>query len=251
MRKNIVVANWKMNLVRSDALLLVQEILSNKADNISVNVVFAPSYLYISKTAKLCQINDNFSVSSQDCSSSKFGAHTGEVSAEMIASCGAEYVILGHSERRMTFNESNEQIKHKIDNALENNLKVIFCCGESLQQRDKQLHFDWIERQINESIFHLSKDQVKSITVAYEPIWAIGTGKTASTTQAQDMHCFIRNLFEKKYDNNVSDNLSILYGGSCNPNNASQLFSQKDIDGGLIGGASLHSDKFLAIINSF
>ena len=120
-----------------------------------------------------------------------------------------------------------------------------------MQQRDKQLHFDWIEKQINESIFHLSNDQVKSITVAYEPIWAIGTGKTASTIQAQDMHCFIRNLFEKKYDNKISENLSILYGGSCNPNNASQLFSQKDIDGGLIGGASLHSDKFLAIINSF
>ncbi len=251
MRKNIVVANWKMNLVRSDALILVHEVLSNKADNISVNVVFAPSYPYIYKVAKLCEINDNFSVSAQDCSSRKQGAHTGEVSAEMIASCGAEYVILGHSERRIKFNESNEQIKHKIDNALENNLKVIFCCGESLQQRDSELHFDWVEEQIKESIFHLSKDQVKCVTLAYEPIWAIGTGKTASTVQAQDMHHFIRNLFEKKYDNDVSDNLSILYGGSCNPNNASQLFSQNDIDGGLIGGASLHSDKFLAIINSF
>ena len=251
MRKNIVVANWKMNLVRRDALLLVQEILSNKADNVSVNVVFAPSYPYLYKIAKLCQINDNFSVSSQDCSASKYGAHTGEVSAEMIASCGAEYVILGHSERRMNFNESNEQLKQKINIALENNLKVIFCCGESLKKRQSELHFDWVEKQIKESIFHLSKDQVKNITVAYEPIWAIGTGKTATTNEAQDMHHFIRILFEKKYDNNVSNNLSILYGGSCNPNNAYQLFSQKDIDGGLIGGASLHSDKFLAIINSF
>ena len=251
MRKNIVIANWKMNLVRKDALLLVQEILSNKIDNISVDIIFAPSYPYIYKVAKLCQSNDNFSVSSQDCSASKYGAHTGEVSAEMIASCGAKYVILGHSERRMKFNESNEELKQKINIALENNLKVIFCCGESLEQRQSKLHFDWVEKQIKESVFHLSKDQVINIIVAYEPIWAIGTVKTASTNDAQDMHHFIRNLFEKKYDNNVAENLSILYGGSCNPNNASQLFFQKDIDGGLIGGASLHSEKFLAIINSF
>jgi len=251
MRKKIVVANWKMNLVRSDALLLVQEVLSNKADNISVDVIFSPSYPYIYKVAKLCQINDNFSVSSQDCSIGKEGAYTGEVSAEMIASCGAKYVILGHSERRIKFNESNDELKQKINRALENNLKVIFCCGESLQQREGKFHFDWVKEQIKGSIFHLSKNQVANIILAYEPIWAIGTGKTASTQEAQEMHHFIRKLFEKKYNNDVAENLSILYGGSCNPNNASQLFSQKDIDGGLIGGASLHSDKFLTIINSF
>lgn len=247
----MVVANWKMNLVRSDVLLLVQEILSNKADNVSVDVIFSPSYPYIYKVAKLCKIHENFSVSSQDCSASKEGAYTGEVSAEMIASCGAKYVILGHSERRTKFNESNDELKQKINRALENNLKVIFCCGESLQQRLSEFHFDWVKEQIKESVFHLSKNQVANIILAYEPIWAIGTGKTASTQEAQEMHHFIRKLFEKKYDNDVSENLSILYGGSCNPNNASQLFSQNDIDGGLIGGASLHSDKFLTIINSF
>lgn len=251
MRKNIVVANWKMNLDRSNAISLAQEVLSNKADNSSVEVVFAPSFLYIYKIAKLCMINENFSVAAQDCSLEEQGAFTGEVSASMLASCNATKVIIGHSERRIKFKESNEELKNKVLQAYGNALDVIFCCGESLEQRDKGLHFDWIKSQISESIFFLTEKQVLNLTVAYEPIWAIGTGKTASVSQAQEMHAFIRSLFSDRYGEEIGNQINILYGGSCNPSNAEDLFNQRDIDGGLIGGASLQADNFLSIINSF
>ena len=169
----------------------------------------------------------------------------------MIASCGAKYVILGHSERRVNFKETNELLKSKVEQAFVKNLEVIFCCGESLAQRESGMHFNWIKSQISDSLFHLSATEFKNIIIAYEPIWAIGTGVTASTTQAQEIHAFIRDLLTEKYGNDIAESISILYGGSCNPSNAKELFASKDIDGGLIGGASLDADDFIFIINSF
>jgi len=195
--------------------------------------------------------NKKINISAQDCSAHESGAYTGEVSASMIKSTGAKYVIIGHSERRMYHNESNNDLAKKIDQVLNNDLKVIFCCGESLSERESKSHFNLIERQLDESLFHLSHQQMKSIVIAYEPIWAIGTGVTASSQQAQEMHHFIRRLIEKKYSQEIASNTSILYGGSCKPNNANELFSKEDVDGGLIGGASLKVDDFSQIINSF
>ena len=169
----------------------------------------------------------------------------------MIASSNGDYVIIGHSERREFFKETNADLVQKINMALTNNLKVIFCCGERLNQREESTHFDWVKQQINESLFHLSVADFNNIVIAYEPIWAIGTGVTATSEQAQEMHGFIRTIISEKFGNEIAENTSILYGGSCNPNNAKDLFTQKDIDGGLIGGASLKADDFLSIINSF
>jgi len=251
MRKNIVAGNWKMNLNRAEAIALVDEVLSNLPTNNLTEIVFAPSYVYLHKVAKMCANTNKVSVASQDSSTNEKGAFTGDVSAPMIASCNVEYVILGHSERRTNFDETNDLLKTKVDRALENNLSIIFCCGESFEQREKGVHFDWIKSQLTESLFNLPIDDFSKIVIAYEPIWAIGTGVTASVNQAQEMHAFIRSLITKKYSDQLANNTSILYGGSCNPTNAEELFAQKDIDGGLIGGASLKADDFISIINSF
>jgi len=251
MRKNIVAGNWKMNLNRVKGIALVEDILKRLSAENKTEVIFAPSFVHLYKVAKLCENTANVFAASQDCSASEKGAFTGEVSAEMIASCGARYVILGHSERRVNFRETNELLKSKIRQAFANNLEVIFCCGESLEQRQSLVHFEWIKSQISESLFHLSAAELAKIVIAYEPIWAIGTGVTASSDQAQEVHSFIRGVIEEQYGGEVSQNTSILYGGSCNSVNAVELFSQKDIDGGLIGGASLSAENFVAITNSF
>ena len=199
----------------------------------------------------MCAKEKNIFSASQNCSTSPKGSFTGEVSAEMIASCGARYVILGHSERRFNFRETNESLTLKIRQALANNLKVIFCCGESLDQRNSGEHFDWVNRQISESLFGLSASDFSNIVIAYEPIWAIGTGVTATSAQAQEVHHFIRSVILERYGSDISQNSPILYGGSCNPLNAVELFAQEDIDGGLIGGASLNAADFVSITNSF
>ena len=240
-----------MNLNRSESLTLVEDVLSKLPVDNKTHVILAPSFVYLHKVAKMCTDIPKVVAASQDCSANEKGAFTGEVSASMIASCSARYVVLGHSERRVNFNESNELLKEKVAQSLSSNLKVIFCCGESLKQREDLVHFDWLKSQISESLFHLSSDEFANIVIAYEPIWAIGTGVTASTDQAQEVHTFIRNLLVEKYGNEVAESTSILYGGSCQPNNAIELFSQKDIDGGLIGGASLNPDDFVAITQSF
>ena len=240
-----------MNLNRKEGLALVEDVLSKLPVDNKTHVILAPSFVYLHKTAKMCSDIPKVVAASQDCSVNKKGAFTGEVSASMIASCSARYVVLGHSERRVNFNESNELLKEKVAQAFSSNLKVIFCCGESLKQREDLVHFDWLKSQISESLFHLSSDEFANIVIAYEPIWAIGTGVTANTDQAQEVHAFIRNLLVDKYGNEVAENTSILYGGSCQPNNAIELFSQKDIDGGLIGGASLNADDFVAVTQSF
>ena len=251
MRKNIVAGNWKMNLNRLDAVALVEEVLNQLPSDNKTEVVFAPSFVHLYKVAKMCASTNNVSASSQDCSANEKGAFTGEVSSEMIASCGAKYIIVGHSERRANFNETNELLKTKVGQAFANNLEVIFCCGESLEQREGGIHFDWIRSQISESLFHLSSSEFSRIVIAYEPIWAIGTGITASSTQAQEIHAFIRSMVAEKYGDDVAESMSILYGGSCKPSNSVELFSQKDIDGGLLGGASLDAYDFVSITKSF
>lgn len=251
MRKNIVAGNWKMNLKRAEGLALVEDVLRKLPSDNKTHVIFAPSFVYLNKVAKMCADIPKVVAASQDCSANDKGAFTGEVAANMIASCKVKYVVLGHSERRAKFKETNELLKAKVGQALTNNLKVIFCCGESLAQRESGVHFEWIKSQISESLFHLTDANFKNIVIAYEPIWAIGTGVTASTEQAQEIHAFIRSILAEKYDKDIAESISILYGGSCKPSNAKELFASQDIDGGLIGGASLNADNFLAITQSF
>jgi len=251
MRKNIVAGNWKMNLNRAEGIALVEDVLAKLPSDNNTHIVLAPSFVYLHTVAKMCANTSKVVAAAQDCSANEKGAFTGEVSASMIASCNAKYVVLGHSERRANFKESNELLKIKVGQAFRNNLKVIFCCGESLAQRESGVHFDWIKTQISESLFHFSSVEFKNIVIAYEPIWAIGTGVTASTDQAQEMHAFIRNILVEQYGNEVALSTSILYGGSCKPSNAKELFASQDIDGGLIGGASLNSDDFIPITQSF
>ena len=251
MRKKIVTGNWKMNLNYKDALSLVTDVLDNLPKSTEVEIVFAPSFIYLSEIYNMCRDLDNIKIAAQDCSIEVTGAFTGDVSASMISSVNADYVLIGHSERRKYHKESNIFIKKKVNRVLENNLGVIFCCGESIIQRENKEHFDLIESQLNDSLFHLSADVFKNIIIAYEPIWAIGTGLNATAEQAQEIHKFIRRIIKNRYDGSLSEEVSVLYGGSCSPNNAKELFSKNDIDGGLIGGASLQSNDFLSIINSF
>ena len=251
MRKNIVVGNWKMNLKRDEGLDLVNNVINLLHSDNKVEVVFAPSFIHLYKVNKMCLNLDRINVACQNVCKSEKGAFTGEVSAEMIRSINVEYAIIGHSERREYFNETNEDLKQKVDVSLENNLELIFCCGESLNQREEEVHFDWIKSQISESLFHLSSNDFSKIIIAYEPIWAIGTGITASSDQAEEIHKFIREIIAQKYGYELANNISILYGGSCNPTNARDIFSKENIDGGLIGGASLNAESFVEIIKSF
>tara|TARA_B110000902_G_scaffold248067_1_gene304813 strand:+ start:2941 stop:3696 length:756 start_codon:yes stop_codon:yes gene_type:complete len=251
MRKNIVAGNWKMNLNREEGIKLVEEVISLVSSDNNVEVVFSPPFLYLHKVNKMCANDNLLQTASQNISHNESGAFTGEVSAQMVNSLNVKYTILGHSERREYFNETNIELKQKVDLSLKNNLKIIFCCGESLNQRESGVHFDWIKQQLTESVFHLTEKEFEKVVIAYEPIWAIGTGVTASSDQAEEIHQFVRNVIAEKYNENIAENTSILYGGSCNPTNAKELFSKKNIDGGLIGGASLNAENFTRIIKSF
>ena len=251
MRKNIVAGNWKMNLNREEGIKLVEEVISLVSSDNNVEVVFSPSFLYLHKVNKMCANDNLLQTASQNISHNDSGAFTGEVSAQMVNSLNVKYTILGHSERREYFNETNIELKQKVDLSLKNNLEIIFCCGESLNQRESGVHFDWIKQQLTESVFHLTEKEFEKVVIAYEPIWAIGTGVTASSDQAEEIHQFVRNVIAEKYNENIAENTSILYGGSCNPTNSKELFSKKNIDGGLIGGASLNAENFTRIIKSF
>jgi triosephosphate isomerase len=251
MRKNIVAGNWKMNLNREEGIKLVEEVISLVSSDNNVEVVFSPPFLYLHKVNKMCANDNLLQTASQNISHNESGAVTGEVSAQMVNSLNVKYTILGHSERREYFNETNIELKQKVDLSLKNNLEIIFCCGESLNQRESGVHFDWIKQQLTESVFHLTEKEFEKVVIAYEPIWAIGTGITASSDQAEEIHQFVRNVITEKYNENIAENTSILYGGSCNPTNAKELFSKKNIDGGLIGGASLNAENFTRIIKSF
>jgi triosephosphate isomerase (TIM) len=250
MRKKIVAGNWKMNKDLSEGVILanalVEELNSSEANG--VEVILGVPFTHLEKIASSSNV---FHVSAQDCSAKTSGAFTGEISTSMIASTGAKYVILGHSERRAYHNENNSDLAKKVDLCLSDDLDVIYCCGELLSERESAQHFDVVKSQIAEALFHLSNDEMSKVVIAYEPVWAIGTGVTASSDQAQEMHAFIRSLFTEKYGNSVAENISILYGGSCKPSNAEDIFSKADVDGGLIGGASLNASDFTQIIHSF
>lgn len=252
MRRKIVAGNWKMNGTFDEACALASEIATMVRDEVTsdVDVVLAPPFLFLNPVTRLVTGTKNLFTAAQNCSSENQGAFTGEVSAAMIASVHASYVIIGHSERRSYFNETDLKLAQKVDRALENNLNVIFCCGETKEQRESNKQFETVKTQIENSIFRLDKNQFQKIVIAYEPVWAIGTGLTASAEQAQEMHAYIRNLVAEKFDTEVSANTSLLYGGSCNEKNAEELFDLPDVDGGLIGGASLKSRSFLTIIKA-
>ncbi len=251
MRKKIVAGNWKMNNNLQEGLALANELneaLKNKS--INCDVVIGTPFIHLASVAQAIDTN-KVGVAAQNCADKVSGAYTGEVSAEMVASTGAKYVILGHSERRAYYHETPEMLKEKVNLALANNLTPIFCIGEVLEERESERHFDVVKSQIAESLFDLSNEDFSKIVLAYEPVWAIGTGKTASADQAQEMHAFIRQTLVAKYGEEIANNTSILYGGSCNASNAKELFSNADVDGGLIGGASLGVDKFMPIIEAF
>lgn len=251
MRKQIAAANWKMNLTLQQGELLVEELLKATHDlNENQQVVFAVPFPYLVNVKKMLAGNNHVFVAAQNCYNKVSGAYTGEVSAEILKSIAVDYVILGHSERREYFNESNEMLAEKINICLEYGLKPIFCCGEALEIREAGTQNSYVENQIKESLFHLSAEQLFGFVIAYEPIWAIGTGKTASSAQAQEIHAYIRSVLASKYGSKVADSISILYGGSVKAANAKEIFSQPDVDGGLVGGASLMATEFADIIKS-
>lgn len=252
MRRNIVAGNWKMNKTFEEADELLFSIAEplQEVDLDTTQVILCPPILYAEMFTDIAAEN-NFSVGAQNCSNQESGAYTGEISAAMLKSMDLEFCLVGHSERRKYFNEDSKMLAGKVDLLLDNEISPIFCCGEALEEREANNHFDVVGKQLFEGIFHLTAEELDNVIVAYEPVWAIGTGKTASPEQAQEMHAFIRNLIAKKYNQEVADNMSILYGGSCNAKNAKELFALKDVDGGLIGGASLKADDFLTIIKSF
>ncbi len=251
MRKQIAAANWKMNLTLQQGEQLLDAIIS-KPHTLSAQqqAVFAVPFPYLSMAQQKITGKQNVFIAAQNCSNKKNGAYTGEVSVEMLASLGIQYVVLGHSERREYFKESNQLLAEKLNTCLENNMLPIFCCGEALEIRETNTQNAFVAKQLEESLYHLSSEQLQKVVIAYEPIWAIGTGKTASSGQAQEMHAFIRSQVAAKYGQATADSISILYGGSVKAANAVEIFGQPDVDGGLVGGASLVADEFVAIINA-
>ena len=250
-RKKIVAGNWKMNKNLFEGKQLVEEILHTGIElRDDVAVILAPPFVSLDMVASLIKDRKGFHLAAQNCHQSESGAFTGEVSAEMLKSVGVEYVILGHSERREYFGESDTLLAQKVDAVLAQELKVIFCCGEPLNIREAGTQNAHIQAQIENGLFHLSADQFKDIVIAYEPIWAIGTGLTASDEQAQEMHAFIRSIIVAKYGQEIAAATSILYGGSAKPSNAAGLFALEDVDGGLIGGASLVAADFAAVVKA-
>ncbi|MCG8412561.1 MAG: triose-phosphate isomerase [Bacteroidales bacterium] len=250
MRKNIVAGNWKMNKIFPEGIELIKEIKEKSKELQNVKLIVAPPYIFLNEAGTILS-DKQIGLGAQNCSNKINGAYTGEISPEMLTSTNTEYVILGHSERRTYYNETDELINEKIKICIDNRLKPIICCGEVLQEREDNKHFDVIEKQIHGMLKDISEEQIDDIIIAYEPVWAIGTGKTASSEQAQEMHQFIRNIVSKLYNNETANNISILYGGSCKPTNAKELFSNPDVDGGLIGGASLKANDFIEIAKSF
>jgi len=256
MRNKIAAGNWKMNLMPSEGELLIRDVLKEKVElRYNQRVVFIPPFTHL---FRLKQVMDELEVSetnywlgAQNASHKLSGAHTGEVSVEMLKDIGVRCIVVGHSERRSLYHESSEDIKNKVDTILAANLACIFCCGEPLPVRDAEAHQEYVKKQIEESLFHLKGEGLSDkLIIAYEPIWAIGTGKTASAEQAEDMHAFIRSLLVEKWGEEVAQDISILYGGSVKPENAAELFASPNVDGGLVGGASLAADSFLGIVKS-
>ncbi len=249
MRKKIVAGNWKMNTQLKEGMELAKAVEKLEKEKTSdALVIIAPPYTHLSRVNDLIQ---GVKLSAQNCASEESGAYTGEVSPDMLKSVGTEYVILGHSERRAYYGEDNELLNKKTLLALSKGLKPIFCCGEVLEEREGGKLFDVIREQISVGLKDLSKENMTEVVIAYEPVWAIGTGVVASPQQAQEMHKFIRDLLEEIFDKEVANNMTILYGGSCKPSNAAELFANPDVDGGLIGGASMKAEDFIGIVNAY
>ena len=250
MRKKIVAGNWKMNKNLQEGIALAQELNSALSAKPNCDVVICTPFIHLAKVSEV--INHSIiGLGAENCADKEKGAFTGEVSAEMVKSTGAEYVILGHSERREYYKETYGILKEKVQLALANGLKVIFCIGESLAEREANKQNEVVKAELEGSVFNLSADDFSKIIIAYEPIWAIGTGKTATSDQAEEIHAYIRSVIAAKYGKEVAENTSILYGGSCKASNAPELFAKPDIDGGLIGGASLKCEDFMGIIKAF
>jgi triosephosphate isomerase (TIM) len=250
MRQKIVAGNWKMNKSFEEANILTSEVVGMVNDEVrgDVKVILCVPFPYLQSIKNILGNNNRISVGAQNCSEHEAGAYTGEVSAPMLKSMNIPYVILGHSERRQYFGEDGKLLAKKVDVSLKHNLVPIFCCGEPLQVREANGHEALVKQQVEESLFHLDEASVLKVVVAYEPVWAIGTGKTASAQQAQDMHKVIRQHLASKYGQSVADKIIILYGGSVNAANAKELFGCPDVDGGLVGGASLKSREFTEVI---
>ena len=257
MRKKIVAGNWKMNLKLEEGKQLCSEIAEFvKKNPLSTlkgqpEVIMFTPFIHLSSIAEAVSGIDKLGAGAQNCHTQEKGAFTGEVSAEMIASVGAQHVLVGHSERRSYFGETDEILAAKTAIALKHGLQPMFCCGEVLDERNANKHFEVVKEQLEKGLFWLDADAFAGVVIAYEPVWAIGTGVTASPAQAQEMHAYIRSIIAGKYGQQVADSTSILYGGSCNAQNAAELFANADVDGGLIGGASLKAADFTTIIQSF
>ena len=252
MRKKIIAGNWKMNKTFEEGMALVTEITGMLKDEYSgsAEVVIIPPFTHVNAISRMMADAKNTTVGAQNCSNHASGAYTGEVSAAMLKSVGATYVIIGHSERRQYFFEHNAWLAQKVDAVLANNLMPIYCCGETLEERESNKHFDVLKTQIREGLFHLSAEHFAKVVIAYEPVWAIGTGKTASTVQAQEVHAFIRSLISEIYGESIAQQTTIQYGGSVKPDNAAELFAAPDIDGALVGGAALQSRSFVDIVKA-
>lgn len=251
MRKNIVAGNWKMNTTLPEGIALakgVNEALKNV--DAKCDVIICVPFTHLASVNEVID-KSKLGLGAENCADHRSGAYTGEVSAPMVASTGAEYVILGHSERRQYYGETNETLREKVALALENNLTPIFCIGEVLEEREAGKHFEVVKKQIEEGLFNLSAEDFGKIILAYEPVWAIGTGKTATDDQAEEIHAYIRGVIADKYGKEVAEDTSILYGGSCKPSNAKALFAKPDVDGGLIGGASLKAPDFMGIVEAW
>ena len=249
MRKKIVAGNWKMNKTLQEGIDLAKTINRQIEDN-GVIVILCTPFIHLTEVSNVIT-KDSLFLGAQNCASETSGAYTGEVSADMISSTGADYVIIGHSERRSYYHEDDALLNKKMKLALAAGLIPIFCCGEVLAERQSGNHMKVVRTQIEKGLFDLSPEDFGKVVVAYEPVWAIGTGVTATSDQAQEMHKVIRELIAEKYGNQVADNTSILYGGSCKPSNARELFANPDVDGGLIGGASLNAADFMGIVAAF
>jgi len=246
-RKKLIAGNWKMNTVLDEAAALVRELIS-LVDTDETEVVVCPPFTHLTTVGNLLEGNDKIGLGAQNCHDHASGAFTGEISAAMLASVGVKYVILGHSERRIYFYENDALISKKLQIALDNGLVPIYCCGESLDERETERHELTVFDQLTTALFGFDADTIAGIIIAYEPVWAIGTGKTATPQQAQDMHAYIRSIIKSKYGADTAEKVRILYGGSVKASNAAELFKMEDIDGGLIGGASLNAREFLGII---
>jgi triosephosphate isomerase len=248
MRAKIVAGNWKMNKNSEETEDLINELIDKLPTDGGTKIIIAPTFINLASAVDHTEFT-NIHVAAQNMHQAENGAYTGEISADMLKSIGVNTVILGHSERRAIFHETDAMISFKVDTALKHDMTVIFCFGEELKDRQDKQHFNIVENQLRDGLFHIDKSAWANVILAYEPVWAIGTGETASADQAQEMHEFIRETVRKVFGSDIAEDVSILYGGSVKPDNAKEIFSKPDVDGGLIGGAALKADDFVAIVN--